>query len=283
MSGDWSREEVEATVAVYFEMLDRELRGDAYNKAEYNRRLQRTLNNRSKQAIEYKHANISAALNEIGYPSIDGYKRRSNYQAILRAAVLARVEADHALEVSIAAAVLAPVISPPPVARWHEIIEDPPKAEKRRPELYERLKEKRAALPRVNYLEREARNRALGLAGEEFVLRAEAERLRSVGRRDLANRIEHVAATKGDGLGYDVLSFDNSGKERLIEVKTTRFGSTTPFFASANEVIASEELAEYYHLYRVFRFDARPKLFVLPGALRSSVELTPAVYRAVVR
>jgi hypothetical protein len=36
---DWTREEVEATVADYFDMLDHEVRGHAYNKTTHRRRL----------------------------------------------------------------------------------------------------------------------------------------------------------------------------------------------------------------------------------------------------
>lgn len=42
------------------------------------------LNGRSPGAIEFKHANISAILIEIGFPYLDGYKPRGNYQELLR-------------------------------------------------------------------------------------------------------------------------------------------------------------------------------------------------------
>ena len=41
----------------------------------------------------------------------------------------------------------------------------------------------------------------------------------------LAARVDRVSETRGDGLGYDVLSFETSGRERLIEVKTTNYGA----------------------------------------------------------
>ena len=39
MADDWSREEVEATVADYFDMLGQELHGQNYNKSAHRRRL----------------------------------------------------------------------------------------------------------------------------------------------------------------------------------------------------------------------------------------------------
>ncbi len=53
MEQAWSRDEVEATVADYFEMLREELSGFDFNKAEHNERLRRFLNSRSKGSVEF--------------------------------------------------------------------------------------------------------------------------------------------------------------------------------------------------------------------------------------
>jgi Domain of unknown function (DUF3883) len=136
---------------------------------------------------------------------------------------------------------------------------------------------------RRNYLEIESRNRALGLAGEKLVLEFEHKRLWQAGRKDLANRIEHVADSKGDYLGFDIISFEANERERLIEVKTTRFGAMTPFFASKNEVEVSETKENEYQLYRLFNFASQPKLFTLPGSLRNTCSLDPTQYAALPR
>lgn len=86
-----------------------------------------------------------------------------------------------------------------------------------------------------DYLEREAYNISLGTAGEEFIGQFEHWRLNSLGQSRLADKVDHVSKSKGDGLGYDILSFETNGKERFIEVKTTRFGKDTPFFVSKGE------------------------------------------------
>lgn len=77
-----------------------------------------------------------------------------------------------------------------------------------------------------------------------------------------------------------VRSFEVGGRERLIEVKTTRFGELTPFFASRNEVEFSDERREHYQLCRVFGFREEPRLFTLAGSLRSSCQLEPFNYSA---
>lgn len=276
---DWSRVEVEATVADYLDMLTMEIAGRPFNKAEHNRGLQRVLDGRSGQAIEFKHCNVSAVLVDLGYPYVDGYKPRSNYQELLREVVISRLEADVALERLLASAVVAPVVDNPFPSRVDAVIVDPPKREPRPDRVRERPVP-RAPRIGVNYLQQEARNASLGLAGEEFVLRVEHERLWTAGQRTLAERIEHVSRTQGDGLGYDILSFDDDGRERLIEVKTTRYGVMTPFFATRNEVEVSEREAARYRLYRVFKFAEHPRLFMLPGSLRDSCVLDPVAYRA---
>ena len=279
MAEDWSDEEVAATVADYFAMLQCELRGESYNKRDHNRRLQRLLSNRSAGAIEFKHQNISAILVEEGFPPIDGYKPRVNYQERLRVAVVAQLFASPNLLRAAAVAVSADVAHTPSTGDWRDIMVPPPVRERRN--LYERVAQA-SVIPRlgVNYLERESRNTSLGAAGEEFVLALEHRRLWEAGARHLAERIEHVAKTQGDGLGYDIASFELDGRECLIEVKTTSFGALTPFFASRREVMISEERSEQYRLYRLFKFRTTPKVFVLPGSLRLSCQLDPVQYRA---
>ncbi len=44
MPRDWSDNEVSAIVTDYFDMLEIELRGESYNKAEHNRQLAQILN-----------------------------------------------------------------------------------------------------------------------------------------------------------------------------------------------------------------------------------------------
>ena len=91
-----------------------------------------------------------------------------------------------------------------------------------------------------------------------------------MGETRLAKRVEHVSKTLGDGLGFDVRSFDANGRERLIEVKTKAFGRETPFFVSRNELTVSEARSQNYHLYRLFDFRAAPRIFTLYGALSTT-------------
>ena len=79
----WSDEEVRLLVADYFDMLQLDLLGEDYNKAEHNRLLREKLTARSKSSVEFKHQNVSAVLLKLGLPYIDGYKPARNYQRSL--------------------------------------------------------------------------------------------------------------------------------------------------------------------------------------------------------
>ena len=101
-----------------------------------------------------------------------------------------------------------------------------------------------------------------------------------LGQQRLADQVDHVSQSQGDGLGYDVLSFESDGRERLIEVKTTTFGRDTPFFVSRGELALSHVAKDQFHLYRLFEFRKAPRLFDLAGALDLHCLLDPVTYRA---
>lgn len=282
MARDWSREEVEATVADHFAMLRTELAGVSFNKAEHNRNLRAVLNGRSPGAIERKHQNISAVLQELRHPFIDGYKPLANYQQLLWSVVTEHLERDRILE-GLVRSTAERTVTAPDLADlehlWDAAPPDP--AGVRRGEAREPTAPYTVPRPvYVDYLALEARNRSLGTAGEELVLRLETDRLRREGASRLADRIEHVSHTRGDGLGYDVLSFESNGRERLIEVKTTSFGKRTPFHVTRNELACSQAHDAQYHLYRVYAFREAPRLFTLRGPIPHHCHLDPTQYLA---
>jgi hypothetical protein len=126
---------------------------------------------------------------------------------------------------------------------------------------------------------RDAADQQLGQDGELFVLASERDRLRRASRPDLADRVRHVSVEDGDGAGYDILSFDDSGEPLHIEVKTTRGDDRTPFEITANELRFAEAHPETYQLHRVFDFDARRAVFVLTPPLARSCTITPTRFR----
>lgn len=274
---DWTAREVRLIVADYLAMLVSELTGQSYNKAARRRALLEHLPGRSGGSIEFKHANISAVLIELGFPYLRGYKPRANFQrSVLVDEVAAQVSQHVILDDAALAAVQRPAVNAD-VLDFHRVKTPAPTREisaKEPTASYERVAIKR------DYLEREARNRSLGVAGEHFALEFERWRLIQLGAPQLADRVVHAAEKEGDGLGYDIRSFEADGNDRYIEVKTTSFGERTPFFVSANEVKFSREQARQFHLYRLFDFRAAPRLFQLDGAIDQHCHLDATTYRA---
>jgi hypothetical protein len=272
----WTLEEVEAIVADYLDMLSQELAGTAYNKTAHRRALAEKLSARSDGSIERKHQNISAVMIELGCPYIPGYKPLANYQALLFEVVSDRLTLDKILD-RVVMGVAEQEVAQPAAVELRSLLEQPPTLAVAEPKTPYQLP--RTAFRR-DYLAREARNRSLGAAGEALAVAYERFRLHEAGRRKLSDRVEHVSQTRGDGLGYDILSFDLDGRERFIEVKTTAFGKETPFFITRSEVDFSEATADQFHLYRLFEFRRQPRLFTLHGPVGRNCVLDPAAFVA---
>jgi hypothetical protein len=279
---DWSLVEVEATVADYFDMLYHEVRGLEYNKTAHRSASAGLLDQRSHGAIERKHQNISAILIQLGFIYVSGYKPLGNYQQLLFDIVADRLAKSSELADAVREQVLAPAVVPSVDDILASLVE-PPSADPEKSQYSSSARESRPPRLGVDYLALEANNQSLGEAGEEFVLRFEIARLVSVGQGPLASKVERVSKTRGDGLGYDILSFEASGHERLIEVKTTSYGSSTPFYVTRREVALSREAAGRFQLYRPYDFRRRPRLFCKPGPIEHSFGLEPSQFVATIR
>jgi len=280
--GAWARPEVDLIVADYFEMLRLELQEELFSKKQHRKSLQPRLNSRSDGSIEFKHQNISAVLVGMGLPYIEGYKPRGNYQGLLEDAIEQFLDANSGF---LGEFTEIPRLNPSseklPGPNIDLLFEPPPERILGPPGLSTPWTQKR--FTQIDFSRRDAENRRLGQLGEQFTLEVERRRLLGFGRDDLADKVEWVSQTIGDGLGFDLLSFNHlDDSERFIEVKTTGLGKFFPFYVSENEVRCSEAVPNKYHLYRVFDFSRSPRLYVLPGAISSACRLTPVQYRATI-
>ena len=275
-SRDWSLTEVRATVTDYLDMYRDELAGKDYSKAEHRRRLAGNVINRTDGAIERKHQNISAVLGDLDLPGIEGYKPLHNYQRALYDEVERQVGADKKLRKLLEKEAEASVSTQPEVIDPVEVFVDPPS--------FERFEGQRGGGrrggSRIDFAGREERNSRLGKDGEQFVMDLEKERLVRAGRDDLAHRIVWASRDEGDGLGYDIRSFDEDGQAIYIEVKTTKRGIKAAFFVSENEVETSNEFNNQYRLYRVFNFRKQTQVYILSGPIGNVCELLPIQYKA---
>ena len=280
---DWTENEVRLIVADYFSMLNAEILGIPYKKSEHRRLLIPRLGGRSDGSVEFKHSNVSGVLVDMGLPYIEGYKPRSNYQNILFTEVEAFLDQRPEFLEQWA---IAPALNPTQVVRaanWNpdEIIVDPPEITPQslptqKPWLSRKGK-------RIDFAERDLRNRQTGDIGEKFVFDLEQYRLKQAGRDDLAQKVVWASKDIGDGLGFDILSHDEiDDSEQMLEVKTTGLGKLSPFYVTSNEVRCSENIPAQFKLFRVFDITRSAKLYILHGSLREKCHLDPVLYRAMV-
>jgi Domain of unknown function (DUF3883) len=266
---DWDDAELDAIVADYFAMLALERDGRSYVKAHRAADLMTQIG-RTHRSVEFKHMNISAVLSRIGLPTIRGYKPKFNVQNAILPAIERYLAANPAVWD------VQPLVQPG-LLEAAALYEEPAPtlvAAGQRPDPIDRLVRK------LDLAGRDARNRALGKAGEALVVDFERARLTAIDRVDLARKVRWVAEEDGDGAGYDIHSFDTAGRDRLIEVKTTRAARTTPFFLTRNERSLADERPDAFRLFRVYEFSETSKLFKLRPPLEDVVLLEAETYRA---
>jgi len=134
--------------------------------------------------------------------------------------------------------------------------------------------------------EKEARKlKRLGDRGEKIVMDIEKMRLINAGKENLAKRIERVSL-KSDAYGYDILSFNEDGTKRYIEVKATRAKvGTANFFLTANELKIANELDNYF-IYMVYDImSERPKIWAIKNPFNpenKNTVKTPINYRVTI-
>lgn len=268
----WTDIENDAVIAVYFSMLSDELSERSYNKAEQNRQLQK-LTGRGRGSIEFKLSNVSAALKGLGLPTIKGYAPRFNFQMSLAEAAVRWLAKHPEWEMTLHRTTRRNLSERKPlfIGVAPTLRNAPP------PDETEQLDR---VARRFDAPGRDARNRALGLAGEERVFHHERATLNACGRDDLAKKVRWVSQEDGDGLGYDIQSFSADGAERLIEVKTTNGWERTPFHISRNELDVAQERRDDWHLVRLYDFAKGAKAFELRPPLEAHVTLVATSFRA---
>ena len=265
---DWTDIEVQRCVEAYLAHLIIDISGQRFNKAKLYRELSETIP-RTPSSIEFKFQNISAVLNELGVEWLSGLAPMSNYQRALTAEVEKQLpgflrqnfERDERGLEDLASLYIEP--APERVARAKPL-----------PDYIERLARK------FDPVERDLKNRKMGDAGEELVFEFEKRVLRAHQRDDLAVKVRWVSKEDGDGMGFDILSFEPDGREKFVEVKTTAGGSRTPFYVSRNETEFSRESGDRFHLRRLYDFRRKPRAFEMIGAVDQYVRLTAENYRA---
>lgn len=140
------------------------------------------------------------------------------------------------------------------------------------------------------YVDEYKNKQIIGFVGENIIFKFEQVRLKNSKYKELvkkASDIQWSSRVIGDGLGYDIKSYDvNDGNlvDKYIEVKTT-LGEDTAFEITFNEVEKSKILANkgIYVIARVYNLDFENKtanFYFQEGNLEENYELKTDVYIA---
>ncbi|HUS48799.1 MAG TPA: DUF3883 domain-containing protein [Candidatus Paceibacterota bacterium] len=138
---------------------------------------------------------------------------------------------------------------------------------------------------KIDFEKENKKNIKLGERGELVVIIAEKNYLKRCGREDLAKKIERVSQYD-DSLGYDVLSFEEDGTEKYIEVKSTKSRIGTANFLISENQIRKSKSKENFYVYVVFEANQKnPKIWPIKNPFNqpeSKVKITPVSYRVVI-
>lgn len=93
------------------------------------------------------------------------------------------------------------------------------------------IKERKERITKQTYeekLSKYIKSANTGNLGEEIIFNYEKSFLLENNRKDLSDKVHWFSRDKGEGSGYDILSFDLCGNQKFIEVKTS--GSDNNYF-----------------------------------------------------
>lgn len=272
----WSKTELAILVSDYFLMLEAELTGTTYES-----KVPVQLFKRPKDLVNAQRQNISSLLIKMGLPYLEKFEPISTDFGLLSEEIDLFIDKKPEFFENLAK---VPLLNPKrgvafEIKKPEELFEAPPLKSLLINPISKPWLSRKGRL--TDFAERDALNRSLGMVGEEFVYELERHRLTELGRDDLANKVQWASKDIGDGLGFDIISYDGHDEsERMLEVKATGLGKYSPFWVSQNELRCSQDIPSQYELFRVFNFSRCPKIYVLHGSLAESCQLEPVLFRA---
>lgn len=101
--------------------------------------------------------------------------------------------------------------------------------------------------------------------------------------KDKQQRIRNIAKDVGDGAGYDILSFDEHGNPKYIEVKTTLGGRNSPFFISINErnFLLNNDNTFIYRVFDISFENKEASFFILTKDDILNLNYKPQVFKVI--
>ncbi|HPS55281.1 MAG TPA: DUF3883 domain-containing protein [Sedimentisphaerales bacterium] len=138
---------------------------------------------------------------------------------------------------------------------------------------------------KTDFQKKNKAQKRLGDRGEKIALKAEEKRLKDLGKQGLADKIEHISQDN-DSAGYDILSFNEDGTPRHIEVKSTANETICDgFYFTANELTKSQELENYYLYFVLSARSTKPLIYPLaqPDFKENKFTMEPTNYHITIK
>lgn len=141
-----------------------------------------------------------------------------------------------------------------------------------------------AKIRKVDYSKINVSKEKVGKDSEKLIYDLEKERLKKENREDLSNRVIWESVENGDGVGYDIRSYEKRNGiyvEIYIEVKGTNKTINEPFDISINEIEASNRYKGQYYIYRVGNiYSSSPKFYRINGRIEDNFNLEATSFKA---
>lgn len=137
---------------------------------------------------------------------------------------------------------------------------------------------------KIDYDEENRKYREYGDFGEKVVVKAEISRLvEELGFScEKAEKAVKRVSLQSDSYGYDILSVNEDGSKRYIEVKATvgKVGDIS-FYYTQNEYQKAIQYGENYYIYIVYDINCKPKIWRIqnPFISGSKLRMTPIKYK----
>lgn len=137
-------------------------------------------------------------------------------------------------------------------------------------------------LTKIGYLEKQRKATATGYLGEKEVIEYEIKRLAKYPELQRSIRWQSQIS---DAIGYDILSYDEDGTPRQIEVKSTTAKVSDKFdFILTDQELENAGILPNYWIYRVFDVNGHPVIYKIKNPFHNDlVKMKPVRYQASIK
>ncbi len=147
-----------------------------------------------------------------------------------------------------------------------------------RPKIQESMHSTQQLKKKIDHVASNKAKAFTGSKGEAIVLQEERKRLNALGRGDLAKRVKRISVDD-DSIGYDILSYEENGAERYIEVKASaQLSQGLRFYMSANEMAKSISLPNYFVYFVDDINTSSPRVTPISCPLEGKLRITTDTY-----